>query len=103
MIVWRRLWRVGSGWVPICVVEIVSSYLGVPETAAYHFVVVVTHGWAMDSDLKNHFKRIKSRLTDGRKVLEKIYNDKDVQPYDVPDVKPEIDVFGRPPPHEGDS
>ena len=67
------------------------------------FVVVVDHGWAMDSDLKNHFNRIKSRLTDGRKVLEKIYNDKDVQPYDVPDVKPERDVFERPPPHEGDS
>lgn len=57
----------------------------------------------MDSDLKNHFNRIKGRLSDGRKVLEKIFNDKDLQPYEVPNVKPEKDVFERPPPRDGDS
>ncbi|KAG9098381.1 hypothetical protein FRC06_006468 [Ceratobasidium sp. 370] len=63
----------------------------------------VDHGWAMDTNLKNHFARIKSRLSNGRKVLEEIYNSKQIQIYDVPGVKPETDVFGRPPPLEGDS
>jgi hypothetical protein len=74
-----------------------------PELLLNKFIAVVDHGWAMDSDLKNHFGRIKDRLSSGRKLLEKIYTDKDIQPYDVPDVKPEKDVFDRPPPKEGDS
>ncbi|QRV76198.1 O-FucT domain protein [Ceratobasidium sp. AG-Ba] len=63
----------------------------------------VDHGWAMEKNLESHFARIKARLDKGRNVLEDIYSSKQIQIYDVPNVKPETDVFNRPPPRAGDS
>lgn len=57
----------------------------------------------MDSSLEGHFNRIKGRLENGRRILEQIYNSKHIEPYEIPNVKPETDVFNRPPPLRGDS
>jgi hypothetical protein len=57
----------------------------------------------MENTIEKHFNRIKGRLSAGRHVLEEIYNNKEIQIYEVPNVEPEKDVFNRPPPLEGDS
>ncbi|KAG8761886.1 hypothetical protein FRC11_012538 [Ceratobasidium sp. 423] len=63
----------------------------------------VDHGWVMENNIENHLGRIKQRLDNGRKVLHEIYDGKQIQIYEVPNVEPEKDVFDRLPPREGDS
>ncbi|KEP48068.1 O-FucT domain protein [Rhizoctonia solani 123E] len=63
----------------------------------------VDYGWVMENSIENHLGRIKQRLSNGRKVLHEIYDSKQIQIYEVPNVEPEQEVFHRPPPREGDS
>ncbi|EUC66781.1 O-FucT domain protein, partial [Rhizoctonia solani AG-3 Rhs1AP] len=63
----------------------------------------VDHGWVMENSIENHLGRIKQRLSNGRKVLHEIYDSKQIQIYEVPNVEPEQEVFHRPPPRDGDS
>ncbi|CAE6446175.1 unnamed protein product [Rhizoctonia solani] len=63
----------------------------------------VDYGWVMENSIENHLGRIKRRLGNGRKVLHEIYDSKQIQVFEVPNVEPEKEVFSRPPPREGDS
>ncbi|EUC66783.1 O-FucT domain protein [Rhizoctonia solani AG-3 Rhs1AP] len=63
----------------------------------------VDQHWVMENSIENHLGRIKQRLSNSRKVLHEIYDSKQIQIYEVPNVEPEQEVFHRPPPREGDS
>ncbi|KDN50150.1 hypothetical protein RSAG8_01486, partial [Rhizoctonia solani AG-8 WAC10335] len=63
----------------------------------------VDHGWVMENSIEAHLGRIKQRLSNGRTVLQEIYDSKKIEIYEVPNVEPEQDVFTRTPPREGDS
>ncbi|KAI0029476.1 hypothetical protein K488DRAFT_56240 [Vararia minispora EC-137] len=49
----------------------------------------VSQGWAVDRSAEKHLWRVKAHLEKGRKDFDKI---KDVQPYDVPDMVPNMDL-----------
>ncbi|KAF8679444.1 GDP-fucose protein O-fucosyltransferase [Rhizoctonia solani] len=63
----------------------------------------VDQGWVMEHSIEGHLSRITQRLSNGRKILQEIYDTKQIQIYEVPNVEPERDIFDRPPPLESDS
>ncbi|KAF8760852.1 GDP-fucose protein O-fucosyltransferase [Rhizoctonia solani] len=64
---------------------------------------LVDQGWVMEHSIEGHLSRITQRLSNGRKILQEIYDTKQIQIYEVPNVEPERDIFDRPPPLESDS
>ncbi|KAG8903164.1 hypothetical protein FRB99_003665 [Tulasnella sp. 403] len=63
----------------------------------------VREGWVMEKTIEDHLSRIKNRLDTGRDILTKIVETQDVQPFDVPDVKPDLTQLTLQPPAPGDS
>ncbi|PVG04811.1 hypothetical protein CPB86DRAFT_18038 [Serendipita vermifera] len=59
-------------------------------------------GWAMEPALEDHYKRILNRLDRGRALLS-ILQHQTPQPYDVPDVSINMEIYNREPPLASDS
>ncbi|KAG8936607.1 hypothetical protein FRC02_000600 [Tulasnella sp. 418] len=59
-------------------------------------------GWAMEAKIEDHLARVKDRLDKGRQVLQTISTTKELQKYDVPDSRTDINQVRLEPPRSGD-